>query len=229
MGAELLAFAERGGALVISGGALLFDEHGSPLGTFTGPLGNALGLAWEGAHVAAAAAGATLNITKRANPEWWRLLSLDGVHPDATASTAGVGELQAVKPTSQNTMVLATATLSDGTELPLITATRAGAKGWLVYTASSSAPVIEAAVNFVLAATGVFLNPGAGGLAGHAPMSLAGAPQTGGWGSAATALLSYRAPADPMVSLEGVYRVSIVGAPSSGSTGCLQILGASTL
>jgi hypothetical protein len=231
-GADLLAFAERGGAVIVSGGALLFDEHGSPLGAFAGgPLGTALGLAWEGTHGAAATEGASLNITRRANPEWWRLLSFDGVHRGASAAPTGttanvVRELQLVKPTSADTMVLATATLAGGTELPLVTATRVGTEGWLVYTASSSAPVIEAAVNFVLAATGVFLNPGAGGLAGHSPISLAGAPQTGGSGSTATALLSYRAPADPAVSLEGVYRVSIVGSASSGSRVCVQLLGA---
>ena len=107
VGTKLLAFAERGGAVVVSGGALLFDENGSPLGSFTSELGNALGLTWKGTHGAATTAGCTLNITKATNPEWWRLISLDNVHPGApilgaSQNSAGsiIGELQVVRPTS---------------------------------------------------------------------------------------------------------------------------------
>ena len=71
-----------------------------------------------------------------------------------------------MRPTSGDScMVLATAVLPDGTTTPLVTAKRMGERGWLVYTASSDKTIIEAAVNFLLAATGIFLNPGAGGLA----------------------------------------------------------------
>lgn len=236
VGKQLLAFAERGGAVVVSGGALLFDENGLPLGSFASPIGKALGLTWSGTLEARTTAGSKLNITKQANPEWWRLLSLDAFHAGASMLGATpsscdlnvVGDLQVVKPTSTNTMILATVTLASGVQVPLVTATRVGARGWLVYTSSSSTLVIEAAVDFVLAATGIFLNPGAGGLAGHAPMSLASASDPNSLGSGVTALLSYRAPADPKVCLEGVYRVSIIGAVS-GSRVCVQMLGASLL
>eukprot|EP01046_Picozoa_sp_COSAG06_P035162 COSAG06_NODE_3749_length_4946_cov_30.291521_6_plen_326_part_00 len=180
-GADLVDFANRGGSVVVAGGALLFGEDGALLRSFATPLGSALGLEWSGTHTAIA--GASVNISRTANPEWWRLLTLkqgggggsEGGGGSA-ASTSGISELQAVRPSSADTMVLATATIDGGggsVTVPLVTARRQGERGWLVYTASSDTATIEAAVNFILAATGVFLNPGAGGLAGHAPMSLA--------------------------------------------------------
>lgn len=254
-GAELLAFARSGGAVVVVGGALARGANGAatPNG-FATPLGQALGLRRRAAGpLAGAATIASRNISQSANPEWWRLLSPLTHGGAASGSTAtqldgpvGAGlTLHTVKPTKGGTegdgsaLVLATATLAGGTTTPLLTATRAGQRGWLVYCATSAdAQLVQQAVRFVISATGV-ADPYAPGP--YSPMSVkvTGVPTAAGAGTGAggpgaaggsslpsTAILSYSAPADPQHSLEGRFRVTLVGAAATtpNATICVTFL-----
>ena len=221
-GQAILDFAKMGGAVILSGGSLLYGVDNAALGQFSTPLGAALGLEHRGVAAADAVVAST-NVSKTANPEWWRLLTppADGhfLRPDSPANS-----IQNVAPTSDHALVLATVTLSDGATIPLVTAMRVGERGWLVYCASSEPQLLRQAVNFVFAATGVYLNPGAGSvLSGHSPMALAPAPPaTNVMAASNTAVLAFAAPAEPLVSLEGRYRVTLLGA--ANSTTCVQLL-----
>eukprot|EP01051_Picozoa_sp_SAG22_P006501 SAG22_NODE_428_length_10591_cov_8.858178_4_plen_93_part_00 len=72
------------------------------------------------------------------------------------------------------------------------------------------------AANFLLAATGVYLNPGAGGMAGHQPSSFARPPPPPG----VLVTLAHRPAAAGGAS---TYRLSLVGA-APNSTTCVQLL-----
>lgn len=211
----LVEYAEGGGAVVVAGGGTLQGAGGGG----GAALGAALGLELVGEEPGGSV---TATIDNSSNPEWWRLV---GAPPPFAAD-----KLYTVRPTTADTLVLATAALastgassgggSGGKQqsAPLLTARRAGERGWLVYTATSAPPVIEMAVNFLLAATGVYLNPGAGGVAGHQPVSFAGPPPPPG----VQVTLAYR-PAAAAADPASRYRVTLIGAAPNSST-CVQLL-----
>eukprot|EP01045_Picozoa_sp_COSAG04_P017866 COSAG04_NODE_1613_length_6165_cov_3.524069_8_plen_285_part_00 len=146
LGKTLVDYALGGGSVVVAGGALLFDADGAARGSFASPLGSALGLDWSRTHPASSLKLASVNVSRTANPEWWRLLTVDATMLGTTSP------LQAVAPAGPDTLTLATVTLrGGGAALPLLTAKRMGQRGWLVYAASSEAALIEAAVDFILA------------------------------------------------------------------------------
>jgi hypothetical protein len=215
-GATLLGFARQGGAVIVSGGALLYGADGAAFGSFASPLGKALGLTHAGAISSAADVGG-FNVSQTSNPEWWRLLTL----PDRPLSADG--QMQRVAPSvpGKSVLVLATASLAGGSSVPLVTAVQVGKRGWLVYCAASNYQLIQSAANFVFAATGVYLNPGAGGNAGHAPMSLK-AGNSSRAASKTTAVLVYRPPARPADSLEGTFRITVISPPNRSA--CVQLL-----
>ena len=154
LGKTLVDYALGGGSVVVAGGALLFDADGAARGSFASPLGSALGLDWSRTHAASSLAGASVNVSRTANPEWWRLLTVDATMLGTTSP------LQAVAPAGPDTLTLATVTLRRGGDaLPLLTAKRMGERGWLVYAASSEAALIEAAVDFILAVRFTPLQP----------------------------------------------------------------------
>jgi hypothetical protein len=222
-GAALLAFGRGGGSVVVVGSALAHGADGvaAPDG-FATPLGQALQLRRTAAGPAVGSATiASRNVSTSSNPELWRLLRptqgpLDG------AVGAGL-TLHAVEPLQATggggAVVLATATLAGGATLPLLTATRVGQRGWLVYVATTEdAQLVQQAVDFALSATGVTdpynLNP-------QSPMGV----KVSGGDPASTAILSYAPPSDPLLSLEGRFRVTLVGAAgNSTSTTCVSFL-----
>jgi hypothetical protein len=222
-GEQLLQYAAGGGAVILSGGAGLYDEDDRAVtgGFGATPLGAALGL--KPLRRLHANVSAT-NVSRSSNPEWFRLLTPQKA--DGQLMPLGTAQLEQVASPAADTgpILLATATTTEGAVLPLVVAKRVACKscaatgaGWLVWLATSDATLIERAVDFVLAATGVFLNPGAGGQGGHSPIALTSSSSV-----ANTAVISFSAPADPAASLQGSFRVTLLAAPNS--TTCVQAL-----
>ena len=92
-GAALLAFARSGGSVIVRGSALARNSDGVsvPLG-FATPLGQALGLRRAAAGPPAGAAVFTSrNISKTANPEWWRLVATPGSSSTQLDGAVGPG------------------------------------------------------------------------------------------------------------------------------------------
>eukprot|EP01043_Picozoa_sp_COSAG02_P064866 COSAG02_NODE_9616_length_2160_cov_1.447356_1_plen_595_part_10 len=229
-GAALLAFARGGGSVIVVGGALARRADGLPAsGGFATPLGRALGLRRTvNGSPAGTAAITSRNISQSANPEWWRLLSSSGSNSTQLSGAVGDGTIIHAVESLKNrggALVLATATLSNGTVLPLLTATRAGQRGWLVYCATTAdSQLVQQAVNFVFSATGV-ADPYAA-----SPWSPMGVNVDGGVGGASssdgfpsTAVLSYAPPANTRLSLEGRFRVTLVAAVANSTT-CVSFL-----
>ena len=222
-GAALLAFARSGGSVIAVGSALAHAAGGKPATNgFATPLGRALKLrrASDGPETAMII---SRNVSVSSNPEWWRLLNpfdsasrqqLDG---GAVGSGLTIHAVELLNVESGGALLLATATLANGKILPLLTATRVGQRGWLVYCATTAdAQLVQQAANFVFSATGVAdpynVNP-------RSPM---GVKVTGG-NEASTALLSFAAPANPHLSLEGRFRVTLVEV-AVNSTFCVTFL-----
>eukprot|EP01051_Picozoa_sp_SAG22_P006502 SAG22_NODE_428_length_10591_cov_8.858178_5_plen_276_part_00 len=132
----LVEYAEDGGTVVVAGGGTL--QGGPAAAKLSAALGLELVGPSAGSTTQAGSSGGvqiTATIDNSSNPEWWRLASA----PPPFAAD----RLHTVRVVGTETLVLATAAVTPshggggGSAVPLLTARRAGQRGWLTYTAAS--------------------------------------------------------------------------------------------